>query len=98
MGKIIAGALAIAIFISIAPHKSTDDVTFLERLASTVERAKVLAPETREFISQITSGYETRLSDAQMDLRRQKALARIEAVVQPAPANGLSAGMNPNQF
>jgi hypothetical protein len=46
-----------------------------------VERAKVLAPETREQLSKLTSRYETLLSDAQLDLKRQKALGRIRTVM-----------------
>jgi hypothetical protein len=88
---VIGAALATAIVIFIAPHKPNDDVALLERLASTVERAQTLPPDTRDYVSQVTSRYKTRLSDVQLDLRRQKALARIVAVVQPAGANGLSA-------
>jgi hypothetical protein len=84
---VIGAALVIAIVCSIAlttTHKSNDDVAFLERLASTVERAKALAPDTRDYVSQVTSRYKTQLSDTQLELRRQKALARIMAVAQPA--------------
>jgi hypothetical protein len=93
--KLIIGAGIAAAIIAFSPvkptHQANDDVAFLERLASTVERAQVLAPDTREYISQVTSGYKTRLSDAELELRRQKALARIAAVVLPVGTNGLSA-------
>ncbi len=60
------------------PH---EDVAYLERLAATVERAKVLAPDTRAQLSKLTNRYETLLSDAQLDLKRQKALGRIRTVM-----------------
>jgi hypothetical protein len=90
---VVGTVLAAVIVASVAlnpRHKPNNDVAFLERLASTVERAKVLAPDTRDFVSQVTSRYKTPLWDAELDLRRQEALARIVAVVQPAVANGLS--------
>jgi hypothetical protein len=62
-------------------YKPHDEVAYLERLAATVERAKVLAPDTREQLSKLTSRYEILLSDAQLDLKRQKALGRIRTVM-----------------
>jgi len=92
--KLIIGAGIAAAIVGFSPvkpaHKADDDVAFLERLASTVERAKALGPDTRDYVSRVTSSYKTPLSDAQLDLRRQKALARIVAVVRPTGANGLS--------
>jgi hypothetical protein len=84
---VIGAALAAAIIGSTAlnaRHRPNEDVAFLERLAVTVERAKVLAPDTREYVSGVASRYGTRLPDAQLDLRRQKALARIMTVMHPA--------------
>jgi hypothetical protein len=82
---IVGAGLAAAIIGSIvlARHRPNDDVAFLERLAATVEQAKVLAPDTREYVSELAGRYETRLADARLDLRRQKALARIMAVLRP---------------
>jgi hypothetical protein len=62
-------------------NKPHEDVAYLERLAATVERAKVLAPDTREQLSKLTNRYETLLSDAQLDLKRQNALGRIRTVM-----------------
>jgi hypothetical protein len=84
---LIGATLAAAIVGSTAlnaKHRPNDDVAFLEKLAVTVERAKVLAPDTREYVSGVTSRYQARLSDAQLDLRRQKALARIMTVMRSA--------------
>jgi hypothetical protein len=62
-------------------NKPHEEVAYLERLAATVERAKVLAPDTRAQLSKLTNRYETLLSDAQLDLKRQKALRRIRTVM-----------------
>jgi hypothetical protein len=61
-------------------HRPNEEVAFLERLAVTVERAQVLAPETRDYVSSIAGKHQSALSDPRLDLRRQKALARITAI------------------
>ena len=69
----IALAAAIGGLAALNPgHKPHEDVAYLERLAATVERAKILAPDTREQLSKLTNRYETLLSDAQLDLKRQR--------------------------
>jgi hypothetical protein len=78
----IALAAAIGGVAALNPgNKPHEEVAYLERLAATVERAKVLAPDTREQLSKLTNRYETLLSDAQLDLKRQKALGRIRTVM-----------------
>jgi len=62
-------------------NKPHEDVAYLERLAATVERAKVLAPDTREQLSKLTNRYETLLSDAQLDVKRRNALVGIRTVM-----------------
>ena len=92
---VIGAALAAAIVGASAlntRHRPNDDVAFLERLAVTVERAKELAPDTRDYVAGIAGRYEARLSDAQLDLRRQKALGRIMAVVHPPGATSDGSG------
>ena len=70
-------------------HRSNEDVAFLERVASTVERAQVIAPETREFLSKLTSRHQSPLADPELDLRRQMALDRISAAKRsPNPMEG----------
>jgi hypothetical protein len=85
MAQVVIGiALAAAIggVAALNPgYKPHEDVAYLERVAATVERAKVLAPETRDQLSKLTSRYETLLSDTQLDLKRQKALGRIRTVM-----------------
>ena len=77
----IALAAAIGGVAALIPAQTARGVAYLERLAATVERAKVLAPDTREQLSKLTNRYETLLSDAQLDLKRQKALRRIRTVM-----------------
>jgi hypothetical protein len=83
---VIGVALAGAIGGSIAftpMHKPNEDVAFLERVASTVERAQVIPPESREYLSKLTSRHQSPLASAQLDLRRQGALERIMRVSEP---------------
>src|SRR5262245_50635339 len=79
----IGVALVAAIVASSALNsrqRPSDEVAFLERLAVTVERAQVLAPETRDYVASVASRHQSALSDHRLDRRRQKALARIIAV------------------
>ena len=72
----IALAAAIGGVAALNPgNKPHEEVAYLE------ERAKVLAPDTRAQLSKLTNRYETLLSDAQLDLKRQKALRRIRTVM-----------------
>ena len=81
----VAIAVAIGASIALAPlPRPKEDVAFLERVAATVERAKVIAPETRDYLSHLTSRHQSQLFNDQLDLRRQKALERILAVTRPA--------------
>ena len=86
---VIAVALVGAIGGSIAftpIHKPNEDVAFLERVASTVERAQVIAPDSREYLSKLASRHQSPLANAQLDLRRQSALERIMRATQsPKP-------------
>lgn len=89
MIRLIFGAIALAGAIGGAAalnpgSKAREDVAFLERLASTVERAQVIPPETHEFVAKITARHDARLADARLDLRRRGALVRIRAVMGPA--------------
>jgi hypothetical protein len=80
----VAIAVAIGASIALTPiHRPKEDVAFLERVATAVERAKVIAPETRDYLSQLTGRHQSQLFNDQLDLRRQKALERIVAVTGP---------------
>lgn len=65
-------------------HRPSEDVAFLERIAATVERAKVIAPDTRDYLSELTNRHRSALADGALDVRRQRALERITAATQPA--------------
>src|SRR5205823_6671112 len=60
-------------------HRPNEEVAFLERLAVTVERAQVLAPDTRDYVSSIAGKYQCARSGPRLDLRRPEALARSTA-------------------
>ena len=88
VGVALAGAIGGSI-VFIPIHRSNEDVAFLERVASTVERAQVIAPETREYLSKLTSRHQSPLADRELDLRRQMALDRISAAKRsPNPMEG----------
>lgn len=81
IGVALAGAIGGSIAF-VPMHKPHEDVAFLERVAFTVERAQVIAPESREYLSQVTSRHQSPLANGQLDLRRQKALERIMRATQ----------------
>jgi hypothetical protein len=83
---VVGAAIAVAIGAAVALtpiHRPKEDVAFLERLAATVERAKVIAPETRDYLSALASRHQSQLFNDQLELRRQKALERIMAAMRP---------------
>ena len=88
IGVAVAGAIGGSV--AFTPiHKPNEDVAFLERVASTVERAQVITPETREYLSKLTSRHQSSLADLQLDLRRQRALDRISVAKRsPGPMEG----------
>jgi|SRR5882724_1901281 len=81
----LAIAVATGTSVALTPiHRPNEDVAFLERVAATVERAKIIAPDTRDYLSALTSRHQSTLADDGLDLRRQNALARITVATQPA--------------
>jgi hypothetical protein len=76
----LAIAVAAGTSVALSPiHRPHEDVAFLERVAVSVERAKVVAPDTRDYLSELASRHQSRLPDGKLDARRQKALERITA-------------------
>jgi hypothetical protein len=81
----LAIAVATGTSLALTPlHRPHEDVAFLERVAVTVERAKVIAPDTRDYLSELTNRHRSTLADGALDAKRQKALARITAATQTA--------------
>jgi hypothetical protein len=81
----LAMAVATGTAVALTPiHRPNEDVVFLERVAGTVERAKVIAPETRDYLSELANRHRSALADRALDVRRQEALERIAAATQPA--------------
>ena len=80
----LAMAVATGTSVALAPiHKPNEDLAFLERVATTAERANVIAPDTRDYLSGLISRHRFTLADHTLDLR-QKAIERITAAAQPA--------------
>ncbi len=81
----LAIAVATGTSVALTPiQRPQEDVAFLERVAVSVERAKVIAPDTRDYLSGLASRHQSRLRDGKLDARRQKALERITAAASAA--------------
>src|SRR5437899_1458419 len=81
IGLAIAGA--IGAWVALNPvYGPNEDVSFLEQVAATVGRARVIAPETRDFLVELTKRHQARLAEPQLDLRRREALKRIVAATR----------------
>jgi hypothetical protein len=81
----LAMAVATGTSVALTPiHRPSEDVAFLERVAISVERAKVIAPDNRDYLSELASRHRPTLADGSLDLRRQKAIERIMAATQRA--------------
>jgi hypothetical protein len=81
----LAVACAVCLTVALTPvHGPNEDVAFLERVAATVERAEVVAPETRAFLLELARRHRSSLAEPELDLRRREALARITAATQQA--------------
>jgi hypothetical protein len=53
--------------------------------------------ETRDYVSSIASRHQSALSDPRLDLRRQKAVARIIAVTDPAHTDARTTSRCPQE-
>jgi len=81
----LAVAAAVGLTVVLTPvHRTNEDVAFLERVADTAERAEIVAPETRAFLTELTKRHRASLADPELDLRRRDALARIVAATRQA--------------
>jgi hypothetical protein len=65
-------------------QKPNEDVAFLERVAASVERAQDVAPDSRDYLSELARRHRSALADSKLDLRRRKALERITAATNAA--------------
>jgi hypothetical protein len=62
------------------------DIAMLERLAPRIERAQLLAPETREAITRLLDRVNQSASDTRHDARRQRAVERVAAALKAKAA------------
>jgi hypothetical protein len=85
VGLVLTGILAALVFVKLKPDSQ---VSFLERTAATLERAKTIAPETRDHLSQILASYQTPSRDQRLEARRERALSRIADALRTSPKLG----------
>jgi hypothetical protein len=86
VGLIMAAATGTSV--ALTPiQKPNEDVAFLERVAASVERAQDIAPDTRDYLSELARRHRSALADSKLDLQRRKALERITAAAQSSTKN-----------
>ena len=95
IGLALAGMIGGSVALS-PVHERDENVAFLERVALAVERVEALAPQTREYLFELTSRHQHRLADMRLEHRRQEALERIVVAMRPAAAAaGVAHGRRP---
>lgn len=72
------GSLVAAAFI----RTPSQDVAVLERLAPQIERAQVIAPESRDAIMRVVDRARLSSGDARNDLRRSVTIERVTAAIR----------------
>jgi hypothetical protein len=93
-GKVIAGLIAIGSVgaSELSPPDTRGQTVFLERLAARVDHARAIAPQTDKTISdlliRVRSQHLKRAPSAELDARREQAIARIEQALQTKLATG----------
>ena len=95
-GKAVAAAIALGSVgaYEMAPPDMRGQTVFLERLALRVDRARVIAPETATVISDLIVRIRAQHpGGADLEARRQQAIARIESALQTKISFG---GARPN--
>lgn len=93
IGVALAGAIAASI--ALAPAKRPhEEVAFLERVASAVERTQALPPQTRHQLSALADRHRSALADERLELRRQRALERIMVAAMP-PTDQMAGSVRP---
>jgi hypothetical protein len=70
---IVVCALIVATYVP----TSRQDIAVLDRLAPRIERAQMLAPETRDAIQQLVDRARVSTGDARNDMRRTVTLERV---------------------
>jgi uncharacterized membrane protein len=85
VGLVLIAILAALVFVKLKPDSQ---VSFLERTATTLERAETIAPETRDHLSQVLASYQTPSRDQRLEARRERALSRIADALKTSPRRG----------
>ena len=86
IGLALAGMIGGSVALSPVHERGDENVVFLERVALAVERVEALAPQTREYLFELTSRHQHPLADMRLEHRRQEALERIVVAMRPAAA------------
>lgn len=79
---VFAAIITAMVFVKLKPDSQ---VSFLEQTAASLEQAKMLAPETREQLSQVVASYQTPARDQRLEARRGRALSRIADALKTKP-------------
>jgi hypothetical protein len=69
------------------------DIALLDRLAPRIERAQVLAPETRDTIMQLVDRARAPTGDPRYDLRRSVTIERVTEAIKAKDGPGLSSNI-----
>jgi hypothetical protein len=84
----LAGILGSAVALKPA-QRPEHAAAFLERVALRVERAQMLAPETRDYLAALAARHAAPATDKADEARRQRAAARLAtAITQKTAALG----------
>jgi hypothetical protein len=93
-GKVVAGLIAIGSVgaYELSPPDTRGQAVFLERLAVRVDHARTIAPQTgqtiSDFLIRVRAQHPKRASSAELEARREQAIARIEQALQTRLAIG----------
>jgi hypothetical protein len=83
-GYAAAFVIGLSALLFIPPDRSTEDVTRLERLATKIERARTLPPETRESINRLVArqSIEVGTGGQSHEIRRKTAIDRVTSAMR----------------
>jgi hypothetical protein len=83
-GYAAAAAVGLSALLFIPPDRNTEEVARLERLAPEIERARILAPETRESINRLVARQSMLVGTGGQshEIRRKAAIDRITSAMR----------------
>jgi hypothetical protein len=93
-GKVVAGLIAIGSVgaYELSPPDTRGQTVFPERLAARVDHARTIAPQTgqaiSDFLIRVRAQHPRSAPTAELEARREQAIARIEQALQTKLAIG----------